>query len=239
MNGHHQFVGYAISHVSLAREAGRVRGCPIFAADRPKRSGKAFAARVGILVFALLTLASAQQTTLRAHAEVNRNGHRLKDASQVVVWLTPIGTPVDPPKQTEIPKLVQKDKAFHPSLLVIPVGGKVEFPNEDPFFHSIYSTSPADPFDIGFYDTGPGKEVPFPNAGIIDVHCHIHASMHATIIVADGPYAQSANGAYTLSGVPAGKYELHAWDLAHGDRTMTIDVPNEAADLTIDIRTSH
>jgi plastocyanin len=174
------------------------------------------------LLEALLPLGAAAATV-----------HGTTDAD--VVW---VSAPKAVPKPVD-ETTTNKDRSFIPPLTVIPVGSTIRFPNEDPFFHSIYSTSPADPFDIGFYDTGPGKEVPFPNAGIIDVHCHIHASMHATIIVADGPYAQSANGTYALTGVPAGKYELHAWDLAHGERTMTIDVPNEGADLTIDIRTSH
>jgi plastocyanin len=170
----------------------------------------------------LLVCASANAATI----------HGATDAD--VLW---VSAPKAAPKPIE-GVLTNRNRSFIPPLTVIPVGSTIRFPNEDPFFHSIYSTSPQDPFDIGFYDNGPGKTVPFPNPGIIDVHCHIHASMHATIIVVDGPYAQSSNGAYTLTDVPAGKYLLHAWDLAHGDRTMTVDVPTESADLTLDIRIS-
>ncbi|MGA7569702.1 MAG: hypothetical protein WBG27_02740 [Candidatus Aquilonibacter sp.] len=176
-----------------------------------------------------LTLGAVLWASARASAATI---HGATDAD--VLW---VSAPKAAPKPIE-GVLTNRNRSFIPPLTVIPVGSTIRFPNEDPFFHSIYSTSPQDPFDIGFYDTGPGKTVPFPNPGIIDVHCHIHASMHATIIVADGPYAQSANGTYTLSGVPAGKYVLHAWDLAHGERTMTIDVPAESADLTLDIRIS-
>jgi len=151
-----------------------------------------------------------------------------------VVW---VSAPKAAPKPIE-ETLTNHNRSFIPPLTVIPVGSTIRFPNEDPFFHSIYSTSTPDPFDIGFYDTGPGKTVPFPNPGIIDLHCHIHASMHATIIVADGPYAQSSNGAYTLSNVPPGKYVLHAWDLAYGEHTTTVDVPTESADVILDIRIS-
>lgn len=73
------------------------------------------------------------------------------------------------------------NKTFVPELLVVPVGGSVRFPNDDPFFHSIYSIADPDPFDIGFYETGPGKDVTFERAGVLDVHCRVHASMHATI----------------------------------------------------------
>ena len=176
-----------------------------------------------------LTLAAVLWTCGRASAATI---HGSTDAD--VVWLS---APKAAPKPIE-DVLTNQNRSFIPPLTVIPVGSTIRFPNEDPFFHSIYSTSPQDPFDIGFYDTGPGKTVPFPNPGIIDLHCHIHASMHATIIVVDGPYTQSSNGTYTLSGVPSGKYVLHAWDLAHGERTMTVDVPTESVDLTLDIRIS-
>ena len=71
-----------------------------------------------------------------AGVELTQNGRPLPNASKAVVWLTPVGAIVEPPRQkaSEIPRLVQKNKMFHPSLLVIPVGGKVEFPNRDPFF---------------------------------------------------------------------------------------------------------
>jgi len=65
----------------------------------------------------------------------------MTNASKAVLWLTPIGATVEPPRQesSQIPQLVQKNKSFQPSLLVIPVGGKVEFPNHDPFFHNVFS----------------------------------------------------------------------------------------------------
>ena len=54
-----------------------------------------------------------------------------------------------------------RDKAFVPDIFVIPVGSSVRFPNEDPFFHSIYAANSPDDFDIGFCGTGPGKIVRF------------------------------------------------------------------------------
>ena len=98
-------------------------------------------------------LASTQQVELRGKVQLTKSGHGVKDASKLVVWLTPAGnTPIPPmPQQqiSEIPQLVQKDKSFHPSLLVIPAGGKVEFPNHDPFFHNVFSLFDGKRFDLG------------------------------------------------------------------------------------------
>lgn len=127
-------------------------------------------------------------------------------------------------------------RTFQPPYIVIPVGGTIRFPNDDPFYHSIYSNSTADPFDIGYYGPGPGKVVTFSKPGVIDVHCHIHAAMHANIIVADGPYTVASGGTYTLANVPAGNHALHAWDPVHGERTMNVTVPAASADVTLDVR---
>jgi len=131
--------------------------------------------------------------------------------------------------------MVNHDKTFLPSLLVVPVGSTVRFPNEDPFYHSIYSDSPLDPFDIGYYDTGPGKVVRFAKAAIVNVHCHIHVYMHATIVVVDGPFARADDGRYRLQGIPSGTYVLHAWDALHGERTQKIRIPSADAKLTINL----
>ena len=76
---------------------------------------------------ALCTLVVAQNVNLKGKVQLTRNGRRIGDATKVVVWLTSLGSTPDPdmPKQqpSDIPLIVQKDKAFHPSLVVIPAGG--------------------------------------------------------------------------------------------------------------------
>src|SRR5271170_3861465 len=97
-------------------------------------------------------------TDLKGKVQLTRNGRRVNDASKVVVWLTPLGTTAVPPLllqlRSQIPQLVQKDKSFHPSLLVIPAGGQVEFPNQDPFFHNVFSLFDGKRFDLGLYESG-------------------------------------------------------------------------------------
>jgi plastocyanin len=115
-------------------------------------------------------------------------------------------------------------KAFVPDVLVITAGTSVRFPNDDPFFHSIYSESGPDQFDIGFYDNGPGKLVPFGKPGVDLVRCHIHGTMHGTIVIVDGPSAQThAPGArYTLNDVRAGTHTLHIWMPDTGETTSSV-----------------
>ena len=158
------------------------------------------------------------QTTVKAHVEVNKTGHPLKDASNAVVWLTPIGPPLDPPRQnpSEIPRLVQKNKQFHPSLIVVPVGGKVEFPNQDPFFHNVFSLFEGERFDLGLYESGTTRFVQFDKPGISYIFCNIHAEMSAVIIAVNTPYygISDVRGEISLPRVPPGRYELQVFHSA-------------------------
>lgn len=162
-------------------------------------------------------LALTQETT-RAHIELTHNGRRAKDASQVVVWLTPASGIAEAPHQDphSIPKLVQKDKAFHPSLIVIPVGGKVEFPNHDPFFHNVFSLFEGKRFDLGLYESGTTRFVQFDRPGISFIFCNIHAEMSAVVIALATPYwaVSDSKGDVSIPNVPAGRYEMQVFHSA-------------------------
>jgi plastocyanin len=158
-------------------------------------------------------LALGQESTLKARVELTRQGHRLKDASQAVVWLNPVGgTTAETPQQdpSKIPQLVQKNKTFQPSLLVIPVGGKVEFPNHDPFFHNVFSLFEGKRFDLGLYESGTTRFVQFDKPGISFIFCNIHAEMSAVILALSTPYfaISNARGEVSIANVPPGRYDL-------------------------------
>jgi len=165
-----------------------------------------------------MALSAQAQQVLKAHVEVTRGGHRLKDASQAVVWLTPLGTSVQPPRQNanQIPQLIQKDKSFHPSLIVIPVGGKVEFPNHDPFFHNVFSLFEGKRFDLGLYESGSTRFVQFDRPGISFIFCNIHAEMSAVVIALATPYyaISDRRGELLIPNVPPGRYKLQIFHSA-------------------------
>jgi plastocyanin len=139
-----------------------------------------------------------------------------------VVWVQDDAHPL---AATEI-QMANSDKAFVPGIVVVAAGGRVRFPNTDPFYHSIYSESAAGPFDIGFYDTGPGKAVAFARPGIIAVRCHIHGSMHGTIVVVGGPWAQTTapGESYVIPNVPPGRHVLHVWTPDGGEKMTDVDL---------------
>lgn len=149
-----------------------------------------------------------------------------------VAWLEPLpGTPVLPFIPERHYTLLQKNRAFHPHLLVIPTGSVVEFPNADPFYHNVFSLFEGKRFDLGLYEAGSSKSVRFSRGGVSYIFCNIHPEMSAVILTLSTPLYAVANGGETfvLAGIPPGDYRLHIWiegvtpsSLAGLDRTLHI-----------------
>ncbi len=78
-------------------------------------------------------------------------------------------------------EVAQKNKAFSVKALDIHVGDTVSFPNQDPFFHNVFSLSEAKSFDLGSYKKGETKKIVFDKPGKVEVECAIHPKMHMVI----------------------------------------------------------
>jgi plastocyanin len=153
---------------------------------------------------------------------------------RVVIYLEGAGPTAD---DAEIhPSQVQQvDRRFLPDLVVVPAGSTVSFPNMDPIFHNVYSLSKPKSFDLGSYDKGQSGKVNFPKPGIVDVYCHLHPNMAATIVVTPNRwYARpDRSGQYLIPNVPPGHYTVVAWHKSAGFFRKQI-VIEEGHDATAD-----
>lgn len=128
--------------------------------------------------------------------------------------------------RAEQARMVQQDTAFTPSALVVPVGGTVEFPNADPFFHNVFSYSSTQRFDLGRYPQGESKSVTFDEAGVVSVFCEVHDKMRGVIIVTGNPYhaVVGEDGSFRIEGVPPGEHRVAFWSADHRPVEETITV---------------
>jgi plastocyanin len=135
---------------------------------------------------------------------------RNRDYAGVVLWLEAVGRGVPAPafKRAE---MKQQDKTFKPHVVAIPVGGTVDFPNLDPFYHNAFSSFAGQPFDLPLYAPGTTKSATFRRPGIVRVFCQIHPLMSAIIAVVDSPWytVTPENGQFRMEGIPPGEYQLH------------------------------
>ena len=131
--------------------------------------------------------------------------------------------PSSPPTK----QIAQKDLAFLPSLLPVQVGTRVEFPNLDDTYHSIFSYSPAKRFDLGRYrpEDRPIPSEVFDKPGLVTLRCDIHEHMRGLILVLNTPYfvITDPDGRFRLRGLPAGHHTLKAWI----DSKTTLEKPVE------------
>lgn len=127
-------------------------------------------------------------------------------------------------------EIYQKDRAFHPQVLVIPVGSSVDFPNRDNTQHHVYSFSPAKTFNIELYAGRPEAPVVFDKPGIVELGCNIHDHMQGFIVVTDTPAIgrTGKSGRVTLTINPraaagsGGKVPLTIWHPRLPDNTRPI-----------------
>ena len=133
--------------------------------------------------------------------------------ANVVLYLeaaprAPVGGPPAAP-----PIMSQRGEQFRPHVLPVLAGTTVEFPNDDPIYHNVFSLAGARTFDLGRYPKGESKSIVFPRPGVVPVFCHIHADMSAYILVLDHPYftVPNASGHFTIGDVLPGDYRLVVW----------------------------
>jgi plastocyanin len=164
------------------------------------------------------------------------------DASRIVVWLSPADTvrPVSTTTARAHYQLLQRNKRFEPGLLVVPVGSVVDFPNDDPWFHNVFSLYQGKRFDLGLYQAGAKRSVRFDRIGPSYLFCNIHSEMTGVVLVVDSDFfgITDKNGHYSIPRVAPGTYVLHVWyenAAAEGlqtlQRLVTIQTDNQILPL--------
>ena len=153
-----------------------------------------------------------------------------------VVYAEPIDAPA-----TRAPKrftLTQKNKTFQPHVLAVPLGSTVDFPNNDPIYHNVFSLSGPQPFDLGLYRAGDTRPRTFTSPGTYRVFCNIHPQMSAIVVVAPSAFTTLAapDGRFTLD-LPPGRFRLTA--LSERTAPVSIEIAStqgasSAPELTLD-----
>ncbi len=121
-----------------------------------------------------------------------------------------------------------QNKRFVPSVLAVTAGSEISFPNMDRILHNVFSVSPLSEFDLGLYSAGTTKSVKFDEPGIIYVHCNVHHSMQADILVLNTPYFTQvdSNGHFTLNDLPNTAGTLKIWHPRGNITSLVLDQQN-------------
>jgi len=124
-------------------------------------------------------------------------------------------------------KFDQKGCDYVPHVLAFPAGSTVDIVNSDGILHNIHTYSEKNP-SINRAQPKFKKVIneTFAKPEVIKVTCDAHNWMHGWFFSADNPYyaVTDANGAYKLTDVPPGDYEVKVWHETLGESTQKVKV---------------
>jgi plastocyanin len=131
----------------------------------------------------------------------------------------------------------QKQCVFVPRVVVVPVGGTVEFLNSDRLLHNLHSAGADNPT---FNRTQPkGRTIPiaFRRPEIIRIDCDLHPWMRAWVVVAEHPFYAVTNdrGEFVLENIPPGTYTLQVWHESLGVVKKDVAVSDGVTALTVEM----
>ena len=145
----------------------------------------------------------------------------------------------DPPKEPVV--IEQKGCQYHPHVVAVEAGQKLEVRNDDSTTHNIHPL----PLNNREWNQSQAQGVPpfeatFGREEIsIPVKCNIHPWMKGYIAVFKHPYfaVTGKDGTFVLKGVPSGNYTITAWHEKLGTVTHKVTVAareTKEVDFTFD-----
>lgn len=123
----------------------------------------------------------------------------------------------------------QKQCAFVPRVVVVPVGGTVEFLNSDRLLHNVKSAGKENPPFNRAQPHARSISFTFKKPETLRVDCDLHSWMRGWVVVAEHPFYAVTNeqGEFILENVPPGKYSLQVWQERLGTVTQELVVDDK------------
>jgi plastocyanin len=131
------------------------------------------------------------------------------------------------PFPTAKPVLDQKGCEYLPHVVLAPAGGDVDILNSDGILHNIHTYSEKNPplnrAQPKFKKTLTEN---FKQPERVKLACDVHGWMQGWLVVEDSPYyvVTDEKGAFKLTDVPPGDYEVKVWQEKLGESSQKVTV---------------
>ena len=134
--------------------------------------------------------------------------------------------------------LDQNGCVYQPHVLAVAAGADVTILNPDKVLHNIHTYSKVNkPMNRAQPKFKKKLKVKFDKPEIMEVKCDVHGWMGGWIFVAGNPYysVTGEDGAFSITDVPAGKYQVQIWHEKLGTQTKEVEVKDgETAKLDVE-----
>lgn len=131
-------------------------------------------------------------------------------SGEVVVYLDGLKKSVDHP----LIKVKQKGRRFLPNFVVLPVGAKIQFSNNETreITHNVFSRSPLWSKELGVFMPEDKQIYTFSKPGKIRVLCSVHRDMRLLVFVTPNSYfSEVKQSKYEIKGIAPGEYKVKVW----------------------------
>jgi plastocyanin len=162
-----------------------------------------------------------------------------KEIRNTVVWLENPPANAAWPARAEKVEMDQKKCVYIPRIVVVPVGGTVDFLNSDRLLHNIHATPKL---NVSFNRTQPkNRTIPitFAKPEIVHIVCDLHPWMAAWVVVAAHPFyaITGVDGQFVFDNLPPGQYRLQVWHERLGTASAQVTVGDQQpARVTVEMK---
>jgi len=143
------------------------------------------------------------------------------------------------PFSTDKPVLDQKGCEYVPHIVLMPAGGDLDIQNSDGILHNIHTYSDKNPA-VNRAQPKFKKVITesFKDPERVRLSCDVHGWMQGWLIVQDNPYyvVTDEKGAFKLTDVPPGDYEVKVWQEKLGETSQKVSVkPGADSAITVEM----
>jgi plastocyanin len=162
-----------------------------------------------------------------------------KELRNAVVWLDNPPAAAPSPAPTAHAEMDQNGCVFIPRIVLVPVGGTVDFLNSDRLLHNLHATPKL---NASFNRTQPKSRtipVTFTQPEIVRINCDLHSWMTGWVVVTAHPFyaLTGAEGQFAFDGLPPGQYKLQVWHERLGTVAASVTVADQqAASVTVEMK---
>ncbi len=132
-------------------------------------------------------------------------------------------------------KMDQNKCDFIPRVVIVPVGGTVDFLNSDRLMHNVRSGGKDNPPFNRAQPHARTIAIGFKHPEVMRVDCDLHSWMRGWVVVAEHPFYTLTNdaGDFVLDNVPPGKYTLQVWQESLGTTTQEVTVSGDSTTVAV------